>query len=129
MAKTFEELMHGRGKGLARLQAETRLNLGSHKRTRLKRAGRGDSKTLLHKKVADRHSEMLRDEYMERFERLTPGEAGERLRFLTVLHTVVALDRDAVMRAVQGMETALREVSSMARRRGRLAPLRSRSST
>jgi hypothetical protein len=30
----FEELMHGRGKELERLQATTRLNLGSHKRTR-----------------------------------------------------------------------------------------------
>jgi hypothetical protein len=33
MAKTFEELKQGRDKELARLQAESRSNLGSHKRT------------------------------------------------------------------------------------------------
>jgi hypothetical protein len=47
---------------------------------------------------------------MDRFEKLAPGEAEERLRFLTVLHSVVALDKDAVMRAVQEMETALSRV-------------------
>jgi hypothetical protein len=43
---------------------------------------------------------------MDRFNKLTPGEVEERLRFLTVLHSVVALDKGAVMRAVQEMETA-----------------------
>jgi hypothetical protein len=41
MAKTFEELKLEGAKELARLQAATRLRLGSHKRTRLRRAGRG----------------------------------------------------------------------------------------
>jgi hypothetical protein len=110
MAKTFEELKQGHDKVLARLQAEGRPNLGAHKRSRLRRAGRGESKTLLHNEVAERHAEMLRDEYMERLGRLTPDEAEQRLRFMTVLHSVVALDKDAVMRAVQEMETALSRV-------------------
>jgi hypothetical protein len=110
MAKTFEELKLEGGKELARLQAERRLNLGSHKRTRLKRAGCGESGTLLHDEVAERHANMLRDDYMKLFEKLTRSEAEGRLRFLTVLHSVVALDKKAVMKAVQGMETALSRV-------------------
>jgi hypothetical protein len=110
MAKTFEELKQGREKELARLRAESRSNLGTHKSTRLRKAGRGQSGTLLHKDVAKHHALMLRDEYMERFGKLTPGEAEQRLRFLTVLHRVVALDKDAVMRAVQEMETSLSRV-------------------
>jgi hypothetical protein len=50
---------------------------------------------------------MLRDEYMKRFKQLTRSEAEGRLRFLTVLHSVVALDKEAVMRAIEGMEAAL----------------------
>jgi hypothetical protein len=110
MAKTFEELKLEGGKELARLQAERRLNLGSHKRTRLKRAGCGESGTLLHDEVAERHANTLRDEYMNRFEQLARGEADERLRFLTVLHSVVGLDKKAVMRAIEGMEAALGRV-------------------
>ena len=110
MARTFEELRRGGAQDLERLRAVIRPNLGSHKRTRLRRAGCGELQTLLHDEVAKRHADMLREDYRKRLERLTRSEAQERLRFLTVLHSVVRLDRKAVMRAVGRMEAALRRV-------------------
>jgi hypothetical protein len=110
MARTFEELRRGSARDFERLRAIIRPNLGSHKRTRLRRAGCGESETLLHDEVAKRHADMLREDYRKRLERLTRSEAQDRLRFLTVLHSVVRLDRKAVMRAVGGMEAALRRV-------------------
>ena len=53
---------------------------------------------------------MLADDYLRRFGTLSRDEGRERVRFLTVLHSVVRLDKKGVMRAVGRMEATLRRV-------------------
>jgi hypothetical protein len=70
-----------------------RFKLGSHKRTRLGRAGRGGSGNAT-----------TRSGRQPAHGNAGGDEAQERLRFLSVLHTVERLDKKAIMRATAGME-------------------------
>ena len=63
MAQTFTELRETSAQRFERLVFITRPNLGTHKRTRLMRAGRGSSETLLNDKIATSHGKMLADDY------------------------------------------------------------------
>jgi hypothetical protein len=110
MARTFKELKREAPEQLEKLRERMRFNLGSHKRTRLSRAGCGEPKTLLHDGVAKLHASMLRDDYKERLGKLKRDAAHEQLRFLTVLHSVARLDKRDVMRAIRNMEAALTRV-------------------
>ena len=110
MAHSLTELKRTSAERLENLQALMRLNLGEHKRIRLSRAGCGDSKSLLHDNIANRHSKLLQDDYKKRWGNLTREQAHERLRFLTVLHAVVPLNQRDVIRAVERMEGALERV-------------------
>ena len=107
MARSFFELKRNSVRDFENLRAMMRLDLGTHKRTRLRRAGCGNSNTLLHNDVAANHGKMLADDYGKRFGKLARNEALERLRFLTVLHSLVPLDERRVVKAVRRMETAL----------------------
>ena len=53
MAQTLEELRRGSQQQLCRLRAAMQFDLGSHKRTRLDKAGCGGSGSLLHNEVAE----------------------------------------------------------------------------
>jgi hypothetical protein len=110
MARTFKELKLEAPEQLEKLRERIRFNLGSHKRTRLSRARCGEPKTLLHDGVAKLHANMLRDDYKKRFGKLNRDAAHERLRFLTVLHSVARLDKRDVRRAIKKMEAALQQV-------------------
>ena len=110
MAPTLKELRRNAARDFDRLRATVRPNLGSHKRTRLKRAGCGSPNTLLHNHVAVSHGRMLADDYRKHLGSVSRDEAQDRLRFLTVLHSVTRLDKGSVMRAVTRMETALNRV-------------------
>jgi len=76
------------------------------------RAGRGSSETLLNKAIAASHGKMLAADYKNHFKHLTQAAADERLRFLTVLHSTVQLDKKNVIRSIQEMESALADVFS-----------------
>ncbi len=106
MAQSFKELKRTTAKQLDRLRSIMRPNLGSHKRTKLKKAGCGKSRSLLHNDVAKRHATLLFTDYQKKLGKLTRYVVQERLRFLTVLHSVVGLNRKDVMRAVSRMEAA-----------------------
>jgi hypothetical protein len=110
MANSLSELKQTAAERFEKLQALMRLNLGEHKRIRLRRAGCGESKSLLHDGIANRHSKLLQDDYKKRWGNLTRDLALERLRFLTVLHAVVPLNRRDAIRAVERMEGALERV-------------------
>ena len=50
---------------------------------------------------------MLFEDYQQKLGKLTKKAAQDRLRFLTILHSVTSLNKKDVMRAVVKMETAL----------------------
>jgi len=87
-----------------------RPDLGVHKRIRLRRAGCGESKSLLHDSVARHHSKLLQDDYKKRWGHLTRDLALTRLRLLTVLNSIVPLNQRAVIRSVERMERVLERV-------------------
>jgi hypothetical protein len=110
MANSLSELKQITTERFEKLQASMRPDLGVHKRIRLRRAGCGDSKSLLHDSIAEYHSKLLLDDYKKRWGTLKRDQALERLRFLTVLHSVVSLDQQDAIRAVERMEKALERV-------------------
>jgi hypothetical protein len=105
MARSFQELKRTSAERFERLQSLIRPNLGSHRRTRLRVCG--ESGSLLHKGVAQHHGTLLFEDYQKKLGGLVRDEAQERLRFLTVLHSVTSLNKKDVMRAVVNMEAAL----------------------
>lgn len=110
MARSFKELKRNAAEDFEKLRALTRPNLGTQKNTRLRRAGCGSSGTLLHRNVASRHGEMLAADYVKRFGKLKRNEAYDRLRFLTVLHSVAGLEKRSVGRSVKRLETSLSRI-------------------
>lgn len=110
MVSSFKRLKRNRVQDFEKLRALTRPNLGTQKNTRLRRAGCGSSGTLLHRNVSAQHSELLAKDYVKRLGKLKRAEAYDRLRFLTVLHSVVRLDKKEVFRAIKQMETALSRI-------------------
>ncbi|MGZ4853227.1 MAG: hypothetical protein ACXV3D_08610 [Halobacteriota archaeon] len=110
MAQSFQDLKRTSGQRLDFLRSIIRPNLGSHKQTKLTSAGCDESGSLLHNNVAKLHAELLKRDYQKRLGGLTRGAAQERLRFLTILHTVTSLSQKNVIRAVGKMEAALHRV-------------------
>ena len=110
MARSFKELKTNSAQDFEKLKALTRPNLGTHKNTRVRLAGCSSSGTLLHRNVAKKHGAMLADDYIQRLGKLTRNDAQDRLRFLTLLHSVVGLDIKRVRRSVKQMEAALGRV-------------------
>ena len=110
MAHSLAELKRSSTERFEKLRDLMRLDLGVHKRIRLSRAGCGGSKSLLHDGIAKHHSKLLQDDYKKRWGNLTRDQALERLRFLTVLHSVVPLKQRDVIRAVERMKSALERV-------------------
>ncbi len=93
------------GKTLKRLReaaAGLPFLLGTQKRTRLKRAGCSRSGTLLHDAVAEAHAQRMYTQYKKHC--ASTSFDWKRLRYLTVLHSVCALDADEVLKAVQSMQ-------------------------
>ena len=108
--KSFEELKQGSmsGEGLKFLAQVIRYNLGTHKKTRLKQAGVSASHSLLHDEVSARHAERLSKELQRRAKRIGK-DTGERLRFLTILHSTENLSDHGVRAAVVKMEKAYKK--------------------
>ena len=108
--QSFSEVKRNSARDFEKLRAVMRLDLGTHKETRLKRAGYHNTKTLLDKGVAADHGKMLAADYKKHCATLTRDDVEERLRFLTVLHSVVGLEKGIVIRAVKRMEAVLRRL-------------------
>lgn len=105
MAKTFKEmkLKSRSGETLEQLASVMRFNLGSHKKTRLKKAGASNSRSLLHDDVSQKHAEKLFEELNKRAKALGRS-ADQRLRFMTVLQELTDPTIEDVERAVRQLE-------------------------
>lgn len=68
MAQSFKEMKRKSrsGETLEQLASVMRFNLGSHKKTRLKKAGGGNSRSLLHDDVSKKHADNLFEELNKR---------------------------------------------------------------
>jgi hypothetical protein len=81
-----------------------RFNLGSHKKTRLKKAGVANSRSLLHDDVSKKHADKLFEE-LNRRAKLLGRSADQRLRFMTVLQELTDPTIEDVEQAVNQLET------------------------
>ncbi|MGJ0394344.1 MAG: hypothetical protein ACR650_16625 [Methylocystis sp.] len=110
MAKDFDELKRQALSGelfesiKAAIKNAFRPDLGTHKKTRLKQAGVGQSGSLLHDQVAKKHAALLAGELKTRARKVGLEEANDRFRFMTVLQAVVEPDLEKVCEAVKAME-------------------------
>jgi hypothetical protein len=91
------------GEALRELQQLVRYDLGTHKKTRLKIAGVGNSKTLLRSDIADKHAKKLADELKKRAWKIG-SEADRRLRFVTILQATVDPKIEEVEATVRVLE-------------------------
>ena len=95
------------GELLAQYAFQTRYNLGTHKRIRLRRAGVEKSGSLLHADVAKAHGAKLFLE-LNRRAKAIGLEADARLRFMTILQAVVDPTVEAVEEAIFRLEAAFK---------------------
>ena len=95
-------------KRIGTLAGKQQFGLGSKRKTRLQQSGVGRSGTLLHKEVADAHGEMLVADYRKRIK--GTGFRSTRLRYLTVVHSLVALNEKAVLADCESMVARLRKL-------------------
>jgi hypothetical protein len=111
MALTFKEMKRKSrsGETLEQLAFAMRFNLGSHKKTRLKKAGAGNSRSLLHDDVSKKHADKLFEELKTRA-KLLGRSADQRLRFMTVLHSVVDPNLENVEFAVDQFSSAFKNI-------------------
>jgi hypothetical protein len=105
MAQSFKEMKRKSrsGETLEQLASVMRFNLGSHKKTRLKKASAGNSRSLLHDDVSKKHADKLFDELNTRAKALGRS-ADKRLRFMTVLQELTDPEIEDVERAVRQLE-------------------------
>lgn len=110
MRNSFRELKKKSqsGEALALLLTLGRYNLGTHKKTRLQRAGIAKPHSLLHANVSKKHACKLEGELKRRATRIRQ-DARARLRFLTILHSVEMVDLTKVAAAVEKMDAAYRK--------------------
>lgn len=111
MAKTFKEMKRKSrsGETLEQLASVMRYNLGSHKKTRLKKAGAGNSRSLLHDDVSQKHADQLFDELNRRATALGKA-ADQRLRFMTVLQELTNPTIEHVGAAVHDLESIFKSM-------------------
>lgn len=105
----FETLKKRSGsKELQRLRKHLRLDIGKHKKTKLREVlGSVGEKTLLDDGVSAKHAQRLLDQFNRRWGDLSKKEEQERLRFWTVLDSAVACETGAILRSVEKMESRL----------------------
>ena len=91
MAKTFQEMRRSRGVDdqVREALAREHVGAGKHSATKLRQAMLGKSGTLLHRDVAKEHGDKLFESYVGMF---SNSKHASRLRYLTVVHSVEALN-------------------------------------
>lgn len=112
MDKAFEKLKKNQKIDAARIKkfaGDQPFSLATKRTAKLARAGVRLSGTLLHKNVATAHGEQLFEQYRKR---INGHFNQERLRYLTVIHSLDVLDEDAVLKSCETMVSQLRGVLS-----------------
>jgi hypothetical protein len=111
MAQSFKEMKRKSrsGETLEQLAFAMRFNLGSHKKTRLKKAGAGNSRSLLHDDVSQKHADQLFEELNKRA-KLLGRSADQRLRFMTVLQELTNPTIEDVEHAINQLETIFKSM-------------------
>jgi hypothetical protein len=107
----------GDGGQINRYLQHIRPQIGKHKKTKLTGAlGASVAKrSLLNDQVANTHAERLEKQFLTRWGDLRPGEGSDRLRFWTVLDSLVAVNDDAICQAVEQMFVRLEKVCAKVR--------------
>jgi len=94
-----------------RLLKHVSFDLGTHKKTKLKRCGYKRSRlTLLNDQVAMRHANRILARFGDKWEHLPKSTETKRLRFLTVLGSVEKVDVTMILGGVESLERDLRAV-------------------
>ena len=116
ISKAFKRLKRSRVNELTRLQHSLGFKSGKHKRTRLVMAvGKKLAKrTILDSVTHAQHQDKLFTRFWKAWKGLPEQQARERLRFVTILHTVCAVETKAILHAVEQMEEQLRNAFSQA---------------
>ena len=111
MAKTFQEMRRAGGAvddQMREALAREHVGAGKHSATKLRQAMRGKSGTLLHRAVAKEHGDKLFESYVEMFS----NNRASRLRYLTVVHSVEALNIGHCIAAAEVLRANLKEALS-----------------
>ena len=104
MSNEFQKMKTSGDLIFDRLRDNIRPDIGKHRRTKLKQAlGSSAKGTLLDDAVWKQHAARLERQFVARWGALNKQEALERLRFWTVLDSVVPVNVDAIMGAVEQM--------------------------
>lgn len=111
MESDFEKLKRKSKSGeyLKEISGLFRYNLGTHKKTRLKKAGLEGSRSLLHNAEAKKHADKLFVEFSKR-SKSTGKDAANRFRFVTILQAVVEPTIEAVEEAVIQLEITFKKI-------------------
>ncbi len=105
----FDKLKRrSKGEELKRLQKHIRFGIGTHKNKKLRQAlGSRARSTLLDEGVSKTHSARLLKQFLWRWGNLKKEDAQDRLKLWTVLDSVVALDEEKILSAVDSMRARL----------------------
>lgn len=114
VSKAFKRLKRSRADELTRLQHSLGFKSGKHKRTRLFMAvGKSLAKrTILDSATHTQHQDKLFTRFWKAWKGLPEQQARARLRFVTILDTVCAVDTKSILHAVEKMEEQLRSALS-----------------
>jgi|CXWL01.1.fsa_nt_gi hypothetical protein len=111
ISEAFKQLKERSGAvELARVRHLLGFKVSTHKRKRLDQAvgQRVGKRTILDSDTHTQHQNKLFTRFQKAWERLPEQQARERLRFVTILDTVCAVETKAILHAVERMEEQLR---------------------
>lgn len=114
---SFEDLKRqSNSEYLNYLKGHLRFDIGKHKSTKLRKSlGALSKRTLLAKSVSETHANRLEKQFNSRWSTLTDDEALDRLRFWTVLDSLVYLDEDGIRESIMAMKYRLEGVCEKVR--------------
>ncbi len=110
---SFREMMNkSSDRLLATVRGTIRSNVNQQKRTRLKKAVGKQlaERTLLDSRVSKSHADRLVKKFHSRWGDFDHEKASERLRFMTILHSVCVVDKNVILNEIEGLKDCLRNV-------------------
>lgn len=110
---SFKEIMNkSSDRVLDTARGSIRSNVNQQKRTRLKKAVGKQlaERTLLNNPVSKKHADRLTKQFDSRWGNFDHEKANERLRFMTILHSVCILDKNVILNEIEGLKDCLRNV-------------------
>lgn len=106
-SKQFQRMKERSDQTFEMLLGHIRFDVGKHKSKKLKCLGVKAKRTLLDNEVRKTHASRLENMFLRRWGNLTKREASDRLRFWTALDSLVVLDEDEIVAAVERMFSRL----------------------